>query len=347
MNASRLGRLVGRNTYLFPIILFFVVLAVNYSLQDSLFETRVINGNLRNWFPLLLLAAGQTIVIIGGGIDLSVGSMVSMINALLVGRLLVIDSTPDQVLLGAVIACGAGMLVGAVNGFCVAYLRLQPIVTTYATSFIFGGIALYLLPRPGGAIPADLARTYRSTIPLPGGGEVPAEIPLVVFLMLAVVIFWLLFRNTRFGQYLFASGSQPSAAYASGVPVNFVRFMTYVLSGLFAAIAAIALTISVSTGNPRIGDAMTLNSIVAVVLGGTRLSGGQGGIVGTLLGVLILGTIRNIISFANVPTWSQTLVDAVIIILALTGPGLLRLVRRLIGWMVGLNSARYAGRTAR
>lgn len=319
MNVSRVQRFASRNTYLFALLLFVVVLAINYSLQSSLFELRVINGNLRNWFPLLLLAAGQTIVIIGGGIDLSVGAMVSMVNALLVGTLLTAESTPDQVLLGAILACGAGMLVGAVNGFCVAYLRLQPIVTTYATSFIYSGIALYLLPRPGGAIPADLARTYRST---------PFDIPLVVFLMALVVIFWLLLRSTRFGQYLFASGSQPNAAYASGIPVNFVRFMTYVLSGLFAALAAIALTISVSTGNPRIGDAMTLNSIVAVVLGGTRLSGGQGGIVGTVLGILILGTIRNIISFANVPTWSQTLVDAVIIILALTGPGLLRLVRR-------------------
>ena len=204
-----------------------VVIAINYSFQSSLFELRVINGNLRNWFPLMLLAAGQTIVIIGGGIDLSVGSMVSMINALLVGRLLTIESTPDQVLLGTLIACGAGMAIGALNGFCVAYLRLQPIVTTYATSFIFGGVALYLLPRPGGAIPSDLARTYRST---------PLDVPLVVFLIALLILFWLLLRATRFGQYLFASGSEPNAAYASGIPVNFVRFLTYVFSGLFAAI---------------------------------------------------------------------------------------------------------------
>jgi len=241
-----------------------------------------------------------------------------MVNALLITQLSA-ESTPEQVLAAAVLACLAGMAVGAVNGFCVAYLRLQPIVTTYATSFVYAGIALLLLPRPGGAIPADLARTYRST---------PYEIPLVVFLMLLLGMFWLVLRGTRFGQYLFASGSQPNAAYASGISVNFIRFSTYVFSGLFAALSAIVLTVSVSTGNPRIGEQMTLSSIVAVVLGGTRLSGGQGGIVGTMLGILILGTIRNIISFANVPTWSQTLVDAVIIIAALTGPGLIRLIRR-------------------
>lgn len=319
MNLLRLRRFTLRNTYLFAVVLLVVVVAVNYALQSNMFELRVLNGNLRVFLPLMLLAAGQTIVVIGGGIDLSVGAIVSMTNALLV-TLIVADSTPDQVLLAAVIACVAGMVVGAVNGFCVAYLRLQPIVTTYATSFIYGGIALLLLPRPGGAIPSDLARTYRST---------PLDIPFVVYMILLVVVFWLLLRTTRFSQYLYATGSSSNAAYATGIPVNLVRFSTYVFSGLFAALSGLALTVAVSTGNPRIGNSMTLDSIVAVVLGGTRLSGGQGGIIGSILGVLILGIIRNIISFANVPTWSQTLVDALIIIAALVGPGLVRLVRRL------------------
>lgn len=319
MTQARLQRFALRNSYLFALLLFLIVVVINYSLQSNMLELRVINSNVRNWFPLLVLAAGQTIVIIGGGIDLSVGAIVSMSNALLV-TLITSESTPDQVLLGALLACGVGMLAGAVNGLCVAYLRLQPIVTTYATSFVFAGIALLLLPRPGGSFPSELARTYRST---------PGDIPFVIFLIALVLVFWWLLRSTRYGQYLYAAGSNAAAAYATGVPVNLVRFSTYVFSGLFAALAALALTISVSTGNPRIGDQMTLNSIVAVVLGGTRLSGGQGGIAGTVIGVLILGVIRNIISFANVPTWSQTLVDALIIIAALTGPGLIRLVRRL------------------
>ena len=105
------------------------------------------------------------------------------------------------------------------------------------------------------------------------------------------------------------------------------------LTGLFAALAAIALTLSTGTGDPRIGTEMTLDSVVAVVLGGTRLSGGQGGIFGAILGVAILGFIRNIISFADVPTWWQTLVDALIIIAALAGPGLVTFVRETIRGM--------------
>jgi ribose transport system permease protein len=211
------------------------------------------------------------------------------------------------------------MLAGLFNGLCVSYLRLQPIVTTYATSFIYAGVALWVLPRPGGLMPSELTKFYRSN---------PLEIPLMIWVAALLILLWVGLRGTRYGRYLFAVGGQAEAAYATGVPVSLLRLSTYVVAGLMAAFAALALTLSTGTGDPRIGDAMTLPSIVAVVLGGTRLSGGQGGIAGSLIGVVILGTIRNIISFADVPTWWQTFVDASIIIVALAGPGLIRLIRR-------------------
>lgn len=321
MNIARIQQFTSRSVILFSLLLLVVAVGINYALQPNLFELRVLNGNLRVFFPLMLVAAGQTFVILAGGIDLSVGGIVSMVNAILVTTMTA-ESTPDQVVIALVIACLAGMAAGTLNGFCVAYLRLQPIVTTYASNFVFAGIALLVLPRPGGAIPADLPRLYRST---------PLDIPFVVYMILLLVIIWLLIRSTRYGQYVFAIGSNAESAYKTGVPVNEVRFSTYVLSGLFSALGAFMLTLSVSTGNPRIGEQMTLSSVVAVVLGGTRLSGGQGSVIGTIFGTLILGVIRNIISFANVPTWSQTLVDALIIIAALAGPGLVRFIRTLIG----------------
>jgi ribose transport system permease protein len=308
-----------RHPYLFALLLLIIALAVNRHFQPNLLDLNVLDRNLRNFLPLIIVAVGQAIVIIGGGIDLSVGAIVTMVNAILV-TLITGDSTPDQVALGIVIALGAGMLAGAFNGICVAYLRLQPIVTTYATSFVFGGLALWILPRPGGSLPADFRAVYRSS---------PLEIPFAIYVIAILLLFWVLLRTTRYGQYLFATGGQAEAAYTTGIPVDFVRFSTYVWAGLFAAIGALMLTMNINTGSPRIGDAMTLNSIVAVVLGGTRLRGGQGGVAGAIIGVLILGIIRNIISFANVPTWSQTLVDALIIITALAGPGLIRLLRRL------------------
>ncbi|MEW5959997.1 MAG: ABC transporter permease [Chloroflexota bacterium] len=321
MNTVKLQKITFRHPYLFALGLLVVALGMNFYLQPNLFEQRILSGNLRIFLPLMILAAGQAIVIIGGGIDISVGMIVSMVNALLV-TLITRDSATSDIVVAIALSLGAGMLAGALNGMCVALLRLQPIITTYATGFVFAGIALWILPRPGGLMPAELTKLYRSN---------PLGVPLTIWVAVVIILLWIGLRATRAGRYLFAVGGQPAAAYATGVPVTLVRFSTYVIAGVMSALAALALTLSTGTGDPRIGEAMTLPSVVAVVLGGTRLSGGQGGIAGSLMGVVILGSIRNIISFASVPTWWQTFVDASIIIVALAGPGLVRLIRKQ-GW---------------
>ena len=320
MNSARLRYFFSRNTYIFSLLLLAVLLGVNYSLQDNLFELRVLNNSMRTLLPLILLAVGQAVVVIGGGIDLSVGTMVSMLVAVLV-NLIDAESGAREIVLAILAACGAGLLAGLLNGFAVAFLRLQPIVTTYATSFIFSGVALLLLPRPGGQIPTDLRRFYAQT---------PYGVPLSFYIIGALILFWTLLRSTRYAQFLYATGSNSQAAYTTGIPVRLVRLTTYLWAGFFAALAATALTLSTGSGQANIGDNMTLDSIVAVVLGGTRLSGGKGGIAGAIIGVMILRVIRNVIFFADVPTWSQTLVNALIIIAALAGPGLLGLVRRVV-----------------
>jgi ribose transport system permease protein len=317
-----LRRFLRNNTYLFALLLLVIALQQNHLRQDNLFSLRVMNGNLRLFLPLMILAVGQTIVIIGGGIDLSVGAMVSLVNAILV-TLILPDASNAEIVWGIVVAVSAGILAGAFNGLCVAYLRLQPIVTTYATGFVFGGVALLVLPRadPNLQLPRDLSTFYRRTT--------PAGLPLALYAIGIILLFWWLLRNTRYGQYLYAAGGEPEAAYTTGTPVAMVRFSTYMWSGLFAAFAGLALTMSTGSGSPGVGDAMTLESIVAVVLGGTRLSGGQGGIAGSIIGVAILGFVRNIISFEGISTWYQDLVDAFIIIIALAGPGIMYWVRRL------------------
>ncbi|MEM7736686.1 MAG: ABC transporter permease [Deinococcota bacterium] len=314
-------RFLRKNPYLFALLLLVVLIVINANLQSNFFSLRAINGNFRVLLPLMLLAVGQSIVIIGGGIDLSVGAIVSLVNVILVTRI-----SPESGVLGVsfaiLLGCAGGMLAGALNGLCVALLRLQPIVTTYATSFVFSGLALLILPRPGGQLPRAMTRFYRST---------PLNIPVAVYVIIILLLIWGLLRGSRYGQYLFATGSQADAAYTTGIPVLRVKFASYVVAGLFAALAALALTLGIGSGNARIGDAMTLESIVAVVLGGTRLRGGQGGVAGAIIGVAILGIIRNLISFADVPTWYQTLVNASIIVLALAGPGAWQLVVRQFG----------------
>jgi ribose transport system permease protein len=315
---AQLRRSVSRQTYQVALGLFFVAVIINYLLQPNFFRPAVLSGNLQTYLPLMLLTAGQTIVIIGGGIDLSIGAIVSLASVVMV-HTMGDHPTTTQIFLAIGLGLLSGILAGLFNGICVAYLRFQPIVTTFASSFVFSGLALWVMPSPGGNVPSFLVDAYQAT---------PLGLPLTIWIGALVLLLWGLLRSTRYGPYLYAVGGQSMSAYVSGVPVPRIRLSTYTLAGLLAACSGLMLVMNTGTGDPLIGPPMTLNSIVAVVLGGTRLRGGQGGIAGSLIGVLILGLILNIISFANVPSWWQTLVNGVIIMLALAGPGIIAVVRR-------------------
>ncbi len=309
----------SRRPYLFTLLLLVVTVVVNFAFQPDLLGRSTLNSNMRVFLPSILLVAGQAVVVLAGGIDISVGSIVAIVNTLLCTQLGA-NASPDKVALWLLIALVVGAAAGAINGFFTAYLRLQPIITTYATSFLFAGLALYILPNPGGAVPSGISTFYRETTPL--------GLPLAFYVIFLILVGWWLIQQTRFGRFLFAVGGQPDAAYATAVPVSLVRFSTYVISGLMAALAGISVTLLVSSGNANIGDAMTLASISAVVIGGTALRGGVGGIAGPVIGAIILGLISNIISFANVETWWATLVNAAVIVLALAAPGIIALFRR-------------------
>jgi ribose transport system permease protein len=312
-------RLTARNGIPFAFVLLVLVGGVNLILQPNLLEPGTLNSSMRVFLPLILVAVGQAIVILGGGIDISAGAIVSIVNAVLATQI-GIKGDPGTALLVMGVGLVVGMAAGAVNGFFVAILRLQPILTTYATSFLFGGLALWILPSPGGGVPSLFTAFYRDTRPL--------GLPLAFFVIALIMLAWYGLRQTRYGRYLFAVGGDPAAAYQTGVPVSRVQFSTYVLSGLLAACGGIAITLLTGSGNAQIGDALTLSAITAVVIGGTALSGGTGSIAGAIMGAIILGLVPNLISFARIDTWWQTFLSAAIIVLALALPGLLRLIRR-------------------
>ncbi len=308
-----------RNPYLFALSLLVLAILVNFILQPNVFERSTLNNNMRVFLPLIFLSAGEAVVILAGGIDISIGAIVSVVNALLATQI-GLKGDPNQAVLWMIVALFVGMAAGALNGFFVAYLRLQPIITTYATSFLFAGVALFILPNPGGGVPSMFTVFYREATPL--------GLPLAFYLIFFILLAWYVTRQTRYGRYLFAVGGKVDAAYETGVPVSAVQFSTYVISGLMAAFGGIAITLLTGSGNAQVGDALTLAAITAVVIGGTILSGGKGGVAGAIIGAIILGLIRNIISFANVESWWQTFVNAAIIVLALAMPGILSLIRR-------------------
>lgn len=319
MNRQQWQTFTLRNPYLFSLLLLVIITLVNFIVQPNIFQRSTLNSNMRVFLPLIILAAGQAVVILGGGIDISVGSIVSIVNVILATQV-GLQGDPQQMylIMGAVLI--VGMLAGAINGFFVAYMRLQPIITTYATSFLYAGLALFILPNPGGGIPQSFSSFYRETTPL--------GIPFAFFIIAVILLAWALTQQTRYGRYLFAVGGKAEAAYETAVPVSGVLFSTYVIAGLLSALSGIAITLLIGSGNASTGDQLTLSSITAVVIGGTALSGGVGGVSGAIIGAVILGLIKNIISFANIDTWWQTFVNAAIIVVALAAPGVIGLFRR-------------------
>jgi len=305
---------------LFAFVLFVIAIVINLILQPNMFAKETLNSNMRVFLPIILLSVGQAIVLLGGGIDISVGGVVAIVNTVLATRV-GLDGSPEKMWQYIFVSLFAGLLAGAINGFFVSYLRLQPIITTYATSFLYAGFALFILPNPGGGIPANVAALYRNTTPL--------GLPLAFYVIALVLLIWIYISSTRYGKYLYAVGGRPQAAYETAVPVTWVQFSTYIISGFMAALAGIAITMLSGSGNADIGGPMTLNSITAVVIGGNAMSGGVGGVAGPIMGAVTLGIIQNIISFANINTWWETLVKATIIVVALAAPGIINLFRRM------------------
>lgn len=314
-----------KKTFVFPIVLFILVILTNFMLQytnlgPDKFEKRfmfLLDNNIRGFLPLILLAVAQAIVLINGSIDLSIGNLMGVVAAFLVTQYTKEDSI-GRFLQVFVMAIGIGVLAGVLNGIFVSLVRIPPFITTYATSFVFSGIAMWILPRPGGNMPEIVTTFYRKTLPL--------GLPMGIWIILIIMLLWLAFRNTRFGAHMYAIGGNEKAAFTSGVSVIRHRISVHMIAGFIAAFAALALVLITSSSDSRIGGTMTLDSVVAVVLGGTPMSGGIGGVVGPIFGVMTLGFVRNIVGFADVDTWVQPLVDALIILMALASPSFIQLI---------------------
>lgn len=311
-----------KNTYVLSLGIFIVTTVIYLAQQPALFEEGIINrlltSNFRTWLPVILLAIGQTIVMIGGGLDLAAGSMVSLGNVILALTI----TTTEEPMKNMLIVVGVllyGIFAGFLNGVFTATLGLQPMITTFATSFIYSGLALLLLPNPGGAIPREYTKVYRTTDVV--------GIPLSLVIIGVVLLVWQFFKNRKFGRYLFAAGGSPNAAYTTGLRVTRIRISTYMISGFFASLAAISYSLLTGSGSAISGNEMTLTAITAAILGGTALSGGAGSLFGAVLGAIILGTFKNIISGARIDSWYQVLINALFIIVALAGPGFVNLIR--------------------
>jgi len=264
--------------------------------------------------PLAIAAAGQTLVILTGGFDLSAGAVISLVNVVLATNM---PDTTAGILIWSLIGVGVGMATGAFNGFFIAFFRLQPIVVTLATMFIVQGLTLLVLDKPGGMVPAGLSAALVQD-------AIPNMLPMPVVVLVILILLWLWLKNTRFGTAVYAIGSDMEAARAQGIRVPFVQFMVYVLAGGCYGFAGVFISAQTGAGDPLVGNSMLLQVFGAVVVGGTRLGGGRGGCVGSMVGAYILMIVVNILLVLNVSAYYSTITEGCILILAVLAGALSR-----------------------
>ena len=256
---------------------------------------------------LALVAMGQTLPVLTGGLDLSIGAVMALANCL-ASELL--SGSPIQIALGIVAVLAVGALCGAINGVLVVYGRIQPIIATLASGAVYTGIALLIRPIPGGDVDESLsdAMTYAVYELIPT--------PIILFSVLVLLV-WLPFKRSVIGRGVYAVGSSELAAYMSGVPVTLAKLSAYTLAGVFAAMGGLFLGFQTLSGDATIGVTYTLNSIAAVVIGGTSLYGGMGGMIGSIFGAYVLRIINSVLLFSGVPSLAQPLFQGAVLIFAL------------------------------
>lgn len=252
-----------------------------------------------------ILAAGMTVVILSGGIDLSVGSVLALAGAVGAGVMAAGGSWVTALL----VMLGLGLLLGTINGFFVAYGKLPPFIVTLAMmAFARGSTMVYTNGRP--------ITVLNDTFQWFGHGYVgPVPAPVVIMVVLYVIVYIFLTRTTL-GRLIYAVGGNERAAQMSGVRVNFIKVLVYALSGLTAGLAGAVMTSRLFSAQPTAGVSYELDAIAAVILGGTSLAGGRGSISGTIIGAFIIGILGNVLNLLNVSSFYQDVAKGIVILVA-------------------------------
>lgn len=291
------------------IIVVVVLLAALYATGFFLSEYFGTLRNLTNIFKqaaaLGFVSLGQTVVVLTGGIDLSVGALISLSSNFTSGF---IDGNPNMVLPVVALVIAMGAAIGGVNGYLTHRLGVHPLIITLGMAAILQGAALLYSRAPVGSVPASFQElAYGKFFGLPIGGLV------MVALFVAMGIF---LNYTASGRAIYMVGGDPAAARLIGVSVRKTLVMAYSISGALAAFTGIYLVSRLGSGDPLRGEGFELASITPVIVGGTILAGGRGGVLGTFLGVYLISMLNNLLNYLDVSTFYQWIIQGVIIIAA-------------------------------
>ena len=279
-----------RNGWVLSLLALLGALFVFTKIVNPNYGVTGLQGFAISCLPLAMAAVAQAICVIGGGIDLSIGSMMALTSVVAASQM---KGQSEE--FGVVVVVGVlllGVVLGLINGSVIVATRVPDIVVTLAMAFVWGGSALVVL-----AFPTSGSAQWLKDLVL---GSLGSEwIPKAAILLIVIVaVVWLPLRRTRMGLSIYAIGSNQLAAFRSGIPVGRTKIVAYAFTGLFAALGGLSLTASTGIGNPVPGP-YTLMSVAAVVLGGVSLAGGRGGVVGPIIAVLILLLIQNDLAFLS------------------------------------------------
>jgi len=312
---SRHGWTIG--VYL---LLALLIVAYIWALAPVAFTSFDLKTIVLGGLPLAFAAMAQSVIIISGGIDLSLGVMVAIINVSAAS--LMEGKSFGSALLITLLLMVMGIALGTINGTLIVLTGVPDIVVTLAMSFVWGGVALLIMRTPGGGAPTDFQALGTGSF---GSEWIPAGAIVIAVILLVA---WLPIRWRRTGFAIYAIGSNRERAYLSGVNVNVTRVLAYSIGGFFAAMAGLALTATTGIGTPYSGNFITLNSVAAAVLGGVSLAGGKGGLVGPVAAAFCLTLVPAIMVFQGIdPNYSQVIQGALIVVVVMIA-GLLLLRER-------------------
>ena len=289
--------------FVYVFLLLFIIAAI--FLSDRFLMERNLKNLIISNIGLLFVTYGQLFIVILGGVDLSVGSVISLTNVICV-RL--ITEAPASWALALVVCLAMGVGVGLINGLLVVKGNMQPIIATLATQTFFAGLALYIMPGPEGILPSDLCRFITK-----GWNYI---FPILLVTLVSILI-WLLFNRTRFGRSALAVGGNEQSAKSSGIAVGTIKVKSCVVTSLMAVMAGLFISAYATSGSPLLGEAYSQRSITAAVVGGAALSGGKGSVIGCIAAAGILGIINNLLNLRGVSSYYQYVMQGVILILAL------------------------------
>lgn len=288
----------------FSLIIVLFVLIISLSIMSDRFLSL---SNILNILTQVsingVLATGMTFVILTGGIDLSVGSVLAIVGV-------VLATLKYEAFLSLVIALIIGAVIGALNGTLISKFKIQPFIVTLSSMTVFRGIT-YIATNgsPVSGLPDSLqflgAGMLFDIVPIP-----------VILLILTYIIGYIIMTNTKLGRYLFAIGDNEEATLNSGIDVTKYKTLAYTVSGMCAALSSVILTARLNSAQPNAGLSYELDAVAAVAIGGTSLSGGSGSLVGTFIGVLVLGIISNGLNLLNISAFYQQVIKGIIILVA-------------------------------